>query len=125
MKQLLLLMFVFLNVACSAQKVKIGPEIATCESGKEKAISDFNKDHYEVYIFGMIDMSKDDGFDKFYKDYLLQKYSITLMHKGDILMPDSKCYSDKMELLLSKKFGEDFFEVAKKEARVEFEKTRD
>jgi len=124
MKQLLLISLLFINVSCNAQKVKIGPAIATCETGTEKAITDFNNEDYQIFEFGMYDMSKDDGFRDFYKDYMLEKYDIKLSHKGDVVMPNDKCYSDKMRALLKTKLGDDVFESIKKEARTEFEKKK-
>ncbi|MDG5492640.1 hypothetical protein [Psychroserpens sp. SPM9] len=122
MKQIILIALIFLNLACGAQKVTAGPELMSCESGTEQATTDFNNDHYKIYRFGMIDLSKDRGFHDFYKTYLQEKHQIKLVDKGDAVMPNDKCYSDTMETLIKKKFGEDVFELAKKQAKIEFEK---
>jgi hypothetical protein len=52
------------------------------------------------------------------------KYGILIKSGGCVIMEDSKCYSETMEVLIQKEFGTDIFERTRKEARVLFNKSK-
>ena len=98
----------------------------TCEKGIEIAERDFENGIYNVYSYGLLvsitPKGERIGFDDFYKNYMLKKYSINLEHKGCVITDYSECYHDTMEKLLLNKFGSDIFITSRKNAKKMFNK---
>ncbi|WP_204346384.1 hypothetical protein [Psychroserpens algicola] len=125
MKHLLIIICMCFTALASAQDVKVVKSVINCETGTQKAIEDFNDGRYQVYTFGMMMSSTNDNdFNQFYSAYLTENYNISLIHKGDIVMPDDKCYSDKMKQLLSVKYGKSMLDEVKDDALIAYEKVQ-
>jgi succinate dehydrogenase flavin-adding protein (antitoxin of CptAB toxin-antitoxin module) len=96
----------------------------TCEDAVKIAQINFNKGIYEKVILGMV-LYDDWEFEEFYKDYILDKYGITIKHEGCVITEYIECYANKMNDLILNKFGKDIYENARQEALVAFEKMLD
>ena len=60
---------------------------------------------------------------EFYRNYMKKKYNVDMGNKGCVVSKEITCYSRKMKELILEKFGADFFDRTKKEARELFDKT--
>jgi len=67
---------------------------------------------------------EDYGFGEFYSDFVYKKFGIQFSNGGCIIMPDTKCYKEKIEELNFKKYGNDIFIKAKETARNNFKVTK-
>jgi hypothetical protein len=95
----------------------------TCEIGLKEAENDFNKGIYNSYSYGfLVEKRGDNGFDSFYKEYVLKTYSINIANKGCVVSEYSKCYSSAMQKLIYKKFGSDIYSKSRNEALELFSK---
>ena len=124
MKQIIIISAVLLTFSVSAQEFEMGQDIMTCESGTEQAVHDFEKGLYAIYSFGLVIQTGDQKFGSFYKNFVYNTYGIRLIDKGCVVMPNDMCYSNKMTELLHDKYGNNLLEVAKAEARIEFDKRK-
>ena len=123
MKQLLLILSIFLSLTINAQEATLVKTTFTCENGTDKAIEDFNNGIYKVYSFGLLANIEDYGFNDYYEDYVFKKYGVLFSHRGCVVMSNDECYSNKMEELLYQKYGKDMFDIARKEAGLAFKQT--
>ncbi|WP_460218201.1 FEKKY domain-containing protein [Psychroserpens sp. MEBiC05023] len=122
MKQLLLTILLLISFSLNAQEIKV-VEVNLCETGTEKAVADFSKGIYKIYSFGWAPQPAND-FEVFSNNYLLEKYNIQVVSMGCVIMPSDDCYNKKMNALLLNKYGDNLFEQAKKDARIQFEKIK-
>jgi len=128
MKQILILIF-FLSclIVYSQENEKADDNLfwyeATCESGTEKAQTDYKNGNYNIFITGFtISFDSEKEFYKFYDNYMLEKYNIKFVKKGCVVTRAIKCYKETMQKLVLEKYGSDVFEKSRKEAKMEFEK---
>ena len=129
MKKSYLIVLIFLFTFSGFGQTDSLPEIPewtgnSCERGKELALADAKKGKYKLYEFGMkITFSMyESAFNKFYEEYILEKYNIEIFDGGCTVYPNGECYTKKMKKLLIKKHGEGFFERIKKEAKTLYNK---
>lgn len=86
-----------------------------CDNGIQKAIEDSEKGIYKSYHYGCIIMgTKDWFFQDFYDDFLLKKYGIDNIYRG---VANNYCYSQKMDSIIMKKFGNTIFSTTYSEAK--------
>jgi len=117
MRHLIIIVFILFSSFSFAQENKIKNNEMTCETATEKALQDANNGIYKYITYGMV-ASSDWDFDKFYWAYVKDKYNVILGAGGCIVTPEIVCYNRKMKELIHDKFGNDFFEEAKREANV-------
>lgn len=126
MKNFLLLIFALVSSLLHSQKNSIENDsisLGTCEEGIENAKSDFKKNIYNSYSYGLtaeIIKKGEEGFNEFYRKYMLKNYSINIENRGCVITPYSKCYAETARKLILKKFGENIFERTRKEAKKAF-----
>lgn len=92
-----------------------------CDTGLKAAKEDFQKGIYNSYSYGLLvtmaPKKSEIGFEAFYEKYMLEKYAITIQHRGCVITDHSSCYSEEMDRLIAEKFGSDVFEKGRKEAK--------
>ena len=97
--------------------------LGTCKTGIQDATSDFKKNIYNSYSYGLtVEIYKkgEEGFSDFYRKYMLEKYSINIENQGCVVTPYKKCYAETAHKLIVEKFGVDIFERTRKEAKIVF-----
>ena len=96
-----------------------------CERGQKMA--DFigkEGKRYVIFEFGLQKVSwETNRFNKYYNNYLLEKYNIEVIHGGCMINMHDKCFSDRIKEVLLKKYGKDFFKNTRKEAKKLFDKS--
>lgn len=126
MKNILILIFFIVSSFIHAQKKVIvydSISLGTCKDGIEKANTDFKKNIYNSYSFGLtaeITKKDEEGFNDFYRKYLMEKYSINIENRGCVVTPFFKCYSETADKLILQKFGKNIFKRTRKEAKKVF-----
>ncbi len=126
MKNLLFLIFFLVSSIVHSQKSSIENDsisLGTCKEGIENATSDFKKNIYNSYSYGLtaeIYKKGEEGFSEFYRKYMLKNYSINIENRGCVIMPYSKCYAETAKKLILQKFGDDIFERTRIEAKKVF-----
>ncbi len=96
----------------------------SCEDGRDLAKADIGKGIFKVYTFGFTIQSKSkEDFDAFYSSFMKRKYNVEFQHRGCVVFPDRKCYSEEVKIFLNQKYGADFFERSRAEAEVLFAKS--
>ncbi len=93
-----------------------------CDKGNETAISDFEKGIYNYFTYGFtVSLNEEDkNLNDKVRKYLKDKYSINYQHRGCVIFEDEKCYMKKMNQLIEKKFGKNYFEIKLEEARKKY-----
>lgn len=120
MKLLRLIFFFFLFNFCIAQeKISYVKIDLSCEMGIKKAEEDIDNGIYKILSYGLI-VYKDSEFESFYNEFVKNKYEVILGTGGCIVNDFSDCYTKKMRDAVFEKFGKDFFEKSRKEARTEY-----
>ncbi len=123
MKQLILILLFLFSVSLFSQNQNVYKRI-TCEDGIEQAILDASKGGYKLISYGLMISFEDYGFGEFYSDFVYKKFGIQFSNGGCVIMPDTKCYKEKIEELNFKKYGNDIFIKAKETARNNFKVTK-
>lgn len=116
MSHYLTLLFLVIFSYANSQEKELVWTAKTCESGIEDAKDDFEKEKYFCYSYGLV-FEVDPEFSRFYEKYIFNKYKIISKNAGCIVSDYSECYSEKMNFLVLKKFGNDIFEKTLKEAK--------
>ncbi|MCL9770023.1 hypothetical protein NAT47_06310 [Flavobacterium sp. HXWNR69] len=130
MKNLLIIIFTLISFLSYAQESSIQNDsisLGTCREGIENAESDFKKNIYNLYSYGLsVEIIKkgEEDFNEFYRDYMFKNYSINIENRGCVILPKSKCYAETAKKLIFQKFGEDIFERTRKEAKKAFLKNK-
>ena len=91
----------------------------TCKQGEERAVKDFEDGNMQITSYGLI-VSDDYYFDEFYEDYLKENYQVEYANGGCIVWDALMCYEDKMLNLIEGKYGKNFLEHTRKEAKKEY-----
>ncbi|SDH99261.1 hypothetical protein [Winogradskyella thalassocola] len=127
MKHLFLYVAIFglFFTACKTKNSSLKYTLYSCEEGIVDAIKDASEGKYELITYGLISTFNVDGFNDFYKNYILENYNIRFGLGGCIVSDGTNCYREKIEELIYEKFGDDIFEVTKLEAINEFRKTKE
>ena len=127
---IIIYLFLFLGLSSFGQTDSL-PEIPewmgnSCENGNKYAARDAKLGKYKLFEFGLkiIVHYVPQGFDEYYKNYILEKYNIETFEGGCNVYKTAECYTEKMKELLLKKYGNNFFEKAKKEARTLFRESK-
>ena len=94
-------------------------DVASCETGIEKAIQDANNGKYKLLSYGLVNYD-DLQFQIFYERYVEKRYGIKIGNGGCKVYEESECYSNKMQELIFNKFGKDIFEKAQAKAKIEY-----
>lgn len=126
MRNILIFIFFIVSSFVYAQKKVIvydSISLGTCKDGIEKANSDFKKNIYNSYSFGLaVEIIKKDeeGFSEFYRKYLMENSLINIENRGFVITPFFKCYSETADKLILQKFGKNIFKRTRKEAQKVF-----
>lgn len=120
-KKISQVLFLFIFNSIYAQEVSNDSIINfDCESGLKEAKQDIEKGIYNSYSYGLLitlhPRKVEEGFDEFYKNYMREKYSINIQHRGCVVTDRSSCYSQTMNQFIDEKFGSDIFKRGRKEA---------
>lgn len=91
----------------------------TCEQAKERATKDFEAGKMSLTSYGLI-ASEDYYFDDFYRNYLKENYQVEYGNGGCIVWDALLCYEDTMLELIENKYGANFFERTRNEAKKEY-----
>ncbi len=93
-------------------------EYENCGEAKKSAKKDFKNGNSSFRIYGLLDDTETDfEFENFYNVLLYSKYSIKVEYMGCLTSENAICYVKKMNSLIKKKYGENFF----KKTRIELE----
>jgi disulfide oxidoreductase YuzD len=123
MKNLIFITLFLFSLFGFAQDQKVYIKI-TCEDGIKQAVLDASKGKYKLISYGLtISFGDDFGFGEFYSDFIYKKFGIQFSDGGCVIMPDTKCYKEKIKELIFEKYGEDVFIKAKVDARNMFKET--
>ena len=95
MKQLILILLFLFSVSLFSQNQNVYKRI-TCEDGIEQAILDASKGGYKLISYGLMISFEDYGFGEFYSDFVYKKFGIQFSNGGCVIMPDTKCYKEKI-----------------------------
>ena len=119
MKNFLFSLFALLcSVVTLAQNSNPLPDVrqSLCDYSTEQAIIDFTDEKYVLVTYGLV-VSQDWDFDAFSMNYMAKTHNIKMSYGGCMVLPSELCYTNKMKALLHEKFGDDFFDKTKKEAK--------
>jgi protein TonB len=126
--KLLYSLIIFLICSKSFSQDNNLPEIPewmgnSCENGEEFAQRDSKLGKYKLINFGLILRTGDEWeFAKFYENYLLKNYNIETFEAGCSTYSTGECYSKEMRKIIKTKYGDDFFERTRKEAKSHYKK---
>ena len=92
--------------------------LKTCKNGIEHARIDFENGKYNTFSNSLRWLSKEDwGFQNFYREYMKSEYGIHIKVSSCIVTNESICYSNTMQKMILKKFGDDIFEKSRVKAK--------
>ncbi|MFT7157119.1 MAG: hypothetical protein ACI8Q1_002134 [Parvicella sp.] len=118
--QILLIFITTLGISGQSDTINEVIIFGNCESGTKSAIEDFENEFYVKTSYGL-QRFEDWHFKDYYEVFIKNKYGITLGYGGCIISDETICHEKKMNELILNKFGDDIFEIAKSEARIEYD----
>jgi hypothetical protein len=95
----------------------------TCEQAITRANKDAETRILKSITYGLvINPNFSLEYSKFREVYLISKYQIDSYEAGCIIIGNEECYANQMQLLIDKKYGENFFEEVEPEIRELYER---
>jgi hypothetical protein len=114
MKKSILILFIILSSFAFSQS----KEYENCFEAKSIALKDFNNGLYFCKNIDYVEfVSLDKDFEHFFKNLIYSKYSIVIDHFNSKISEEDYCFSNTMDSLIYKKFGENIYKTTRAKAK--------
>jgi len=114
MKNTIILLSIFITSFVFSQS----KEYENCVDAKEVAIKDFNSGLYLCKNANYVEFtSLDSGFERFFGNLIYSQYSIYIHHFDSKILEQDLCYSNTMDSLIYKKYGDNIYKHVRTKAK--------